>query len=1201
MSCILISSLFTTLNAQVTPPAGEEPMQDGIYEASWKSLGQHETPEWFRNAKFGIWAHWGPQCEPEAGDWYARFMYYSGSGAYNYHVSKYGNPAIFGFKDVINAWKAEQWDPDYLVGLYKSVGARYFMALGNHHDNMDLWDSKYQPWNSVNMGPKKDLLGGWAEACKKYGLPLGVSIHASHAWTWMEPSQDYDGNLTKADGVGKWWEGYDPQDLYAQKHARSVGSSNSGTIHSQWEWGEGAAQPSQAYLTKFYNRTVDMINQYNPAMLYFDDSALPFTPIANEGLKIAAHLYNKSLKDNDNKQQAVIMAKKLSETQKEAILWDVERGIPDKMQEKPWQTCTCIGDWHYNRGVYNNNGYKSASTVIKMLVDIVSKNGNLLLSIPIRGNGSIDEKELAVLNGIKAWMDINSESIYETRPWTTFGEGPTADAANPINNQGFNEGMNYTAEDVRFVQKDGYVYATVMGWPSGTQMTLKSLSSVSPYYTGKIKSVQILGTGDVNYTCTKEGLNVTLPSTRPNQIAFVIKVGFTDELTYEDFQALSAEAQLTLTAATLNTGTNTGQYDTAKVSLFQTTLEELNKLQGNATPAEVQQAYLALQSAFSSFLLDGRVKGGVPNETLAQNVTVKYLKEARNFSRSDVGATPNSRWGLLGDPWIVTPNIINQEGNTRGGFDAWNAWADWTGRSIGIQKWNSTDPAITDGMIYQTTKLPAGSYNLKIYVHEQEGFKSGEAYLTVARGNVLPLHKELREKALTFYDMSQSATKQQYTCCAFELTEETEVSIGWCLSLAASATGHSIRVNDIRLLKDSKDVSATYLKNYTSIQRKDLEYKRFGIPSNWETQNFSITQAASDGNKKGIDKYPGYNSLMMGVWNDLSSASGDLSNAKLYRKVALPAGTYFFGASYEALYQLAKGFLFASYELPNFTTVESKALACYDMRESAKDENWYGLTFTLPSDTTIYLGWINNFKTGSTTQEFRVKDLALLRYLNSAAEWVPEEAFQPGNASLELGMREFAKVTGATYVLTPDNEVYLTGKDGAEIQFGQVNLSGVKEMAVRTAATSVGVNARYEVYLDNQPTPWVSIPALSTTRSNAFTLSTKEVPASDGVHSLRIIFKGHSSNLQSIGLLRATTGTQVLESDKPQTWSVYQDDNTLHISGLNGEFITVCDASGRLIYSATPDGDTLSIPLGEDQIYAVRIGTYSLKVVRKMQ
>ena len=246
-------------------------------------------------------------------------MYYPGQWQQEVHLKKYGDPKDFGFKDVIHEWKAERWQPDSLIRFYKSVGAKFFMTLANHHDNFDLWDSQYQPWNSVNMGPKRDIVGEWAKACRKYGLPLGVSVHASHAWTWYEGSQRYDGKLTKADGKGKWWEGYDPQDLYQQSHERSKNSWDVNAIHSQWAWGNGASQPSEAFKTNVYNRTLDLINRYSPDVLYFDDTVLPFYPISDEGVRILAHMYNKSLKDNKGEMRAVVTGKILEERHKEAM------------------------------------------------------------------------------------------------------------------------------------------------------------------------------------------------------------------------------------------------------------------------------------------------------------------------------------------------------------------------------------------------------------------------------------------------------------------------------------------------------------------------------------------------------------------------------------------------------------------------------------------------------------------------------------------------------------------------------------------------------------------------------------------------------------------------------------------------------------------------------------------------------------------
>lgn len=497
----------------------------GPFQPTWDSLEKYQVPEWFRDAKFGMWAHWGPQCQPEAGDWYARGMYQEGSRQYQYHLKKYGHPSVFGFKDVINEWKAEKWDPEELVSLYKSVGARYFMAMANHHDNMDMFDSTYQPnWNAAKVGPKKDIIGGWAKAAKRNGLPFGVSVHASHAWIWYETAQrsdkngsyagvPYDGKMTKADGSDKWWEGLDPQELYAQNHPLSKNSEDDHMIHSQWSWGNGAAQPSEAYIKKFYNRTIELIDKYNPDVVYFDDSQLPFWPISDAGLQIAAYLYNKSIRDH-GELRAVINGKILDESQRKAMVWDIERGQANSIQPLPWQTDTCIGGWHYDRSIYDNNRYKTAKTVIHTLVDVVSKNGNLMLNIPVRGDGSIDELERKVVNEIGVWMNLNSESIYGTRPWKLFGEGPAQESAATLTAQGFNEGKGkpFTSEDVRFATKGGILFATVMGWPESGKVLIKSLASGSANYPDKINKVELVSKKQpLKFERNKQGLVVQFP------------------------------------------------------------------------------------------------------------------------------------------------------------------------------------------------------------------------------------------------------------------------------------------------------------------------------------------------------------------------------------------------------------------------------------------------------------------------------------------------------------------------------------------------------------------------------------------------------------------------------------------------------------------------------------------------------------------
>lgn len=510
----------------------KEPIAAGVWEPTVESLSAWTCPEWFRDLKFGIWAHWGPQCQPEDGDWYARNMYVESRREYQYNIDARDHPSRFGFKDWIHEWKAENWDPDALVKLYAETGARYFFTLANHHDNFDLYNSKYQEWNSVAVGPKKDIVGGWAAAARKYGLRFGVSVHAAHSWCWYETSRGadtkgplagvpYDGWLTKEDGKGTWWEGLDPQELYEQRHPLSANDQN-------WTWEEGqVTTPDQAFCDKIYNRTVQLINDYKPDIVYFDDTYLPLWPVSDAGLKILAHGYNHSA-DATGAPQIVFTGKVLTDWQKKTLLWDVERGAPDSIQELPWQTCTCIGMWHYDKHLYYADRYRPAKSVIAMLVDVVSKNGNLLLNIPLRGDGTPDPTELRIVGEIGHWMKINSESIYDTRPWVIYGEGPTAEAANPINAQGFNEGrLRYSAADIRFNKKgDKILYVTLFGVPE-EDVVVKALGSKTAQNKRKIKSITLLGSDEkVAWTQTKENLTIGKPTDIPSPEAVVYKVVF---------------------------------------------------------------------------------------------------------------------------------------------------------------------------------------------------------------------------------------------------------------------------------------------------------------------------------------------------------------------------------------------------------------------------------------------------------------------------------------------------------------------------------------------------------------------------------------------------------------------------------------------------------------------------------------------------
>ena len=494
--------------------------QKGLYEPNWKSLaGNYECPEWFRDAKFGIWACFGVQSVPEEnGSWYARHLYkpyspdsewetFAGQKDYNFHVKTYGHPSEFGMKDICNVFTAAKWDPERLIKLYKKAGAKYFVAMATFHDNFDNWDSTHQPWNSVNVGPRKDLIKGWADAARKNDLPFGVSVHAARAWWWMTAAfgsdrdgplkgVPYDGHMTKADGKGKWWEGLDPQDLYTRPHPQDEG-------------------PDQAYIDKFYLRTLDLIDKYRPDLLYYDDHA---APLEDAGLKLHAHYYNSSLKWNDGKMEVVINTKGNDEQGRKALVDDVERGAKDGLEPQPWQTDTCIGIWFYNK----DQPYKSPSKVITTLIDVVSKNGNLLLSIPMRGDGTIDEREEAILEEVGEWMDIHGEGIYGTRPWKVFGEGPAMAPSGMFQE----DKVHYTHEDIRFTQKGDTLYVFCMVAPEG-ETRVKSLGSDSPHATGPIKCIELLGSKEsIKWSQEKDALIITKPSKLPTKSSVCFRVKF---------------------------------------------------------------------------------------------------------------------------------------------------------------------------------------------------------------------------------------------------------------------------------------------------------------------------------------------------------------------------------------------------------------------------------------------------------------------------------------------------------------------------------------------------------------------------------------------------------------------------------------------------------------------------------------------------
>jgi alpha-L-fucosidase len=518
-SSILISTFGFAQNNQ------KHEIMQGKYQPNWESfIQQYQCPEWFSDAKFGIWAHWTAQCVPENGDWYARNMYIQGNKQYDFHLKNYGHPSEFGFMEFDNLWKAENWNPEELIKLYKKAGAKYFMALANHHDNFDAYNSTYHDWNSVKIGPKKDIVGTWEKVARKNGLYFGVSNHSAHAWHWLQPAYGYDAEgpkvgirydayrLKKEDGKGKWWEGLDPQQLYTGPSIVVPNGIDSIKAMQKWhddndgQWTEKAPENNPAFTEIWFLRAKDLVDKYKPDMIYFDDYGIPQE---QAGLDVVAHYYNASEQWHRGKQAAIVTAKRLEPGQAAGIVEDYERGFVDSIKANPWQTCTCIGKWHYSKKVFEENKYKTTKQVVHQLIDIVSKNGNLLLSIPMKGDGTIDSLEVKFLNEMAEWMEPNGEAIFGTRPWKIFGEGPTKIVAGMFNE----DNISFTPEDIRFTTKGKTLYAMVLGNPSDKKVLIKSLATGSALIEGKISGIQLVGTSEKpNWKQTNEGLLISWKS-----------------------------------------------------------------------------------------------------------------------------------------------------------------------------------------------------------------------------------------------------------------------------------------------------------------------------------------------------------------------------------------------------------------------------------------------------------------------------------------------------------------------------------------------------------------------------------------------------------------------------------------------------------------------------------------------------------------
>lgn len=473
----------------------------GPFQPTMESLRNFECPEWYRDAKLAIWSHWGPQVVPMFGDWYARQLYIEGHDQYRHHWRVYGHPSKVGFKDIVPLWKAEKFDPEGLMKMYVDAGAKYFFGQAMHHDNFDLFDSAHNPWNAVKVGPKKDIVALWQKAARAHGLPFGLSEHLGASFNWWATNKLCD---KKGPYAGAPYDGNDPASasLYYADNGNDGGATG-----YDIEWYTSNA----AFHQHWFDRIKDVIDKYQPDVLYSDGGV----PFGEFGLSIVAHLYNTSTARH-GVNQAVYNQKDTDPAVYTIGVLDIERGGSEKIEEHPWQCDTSVGDWFYNV----KDVYKSPNEVLTTFVDIVSKNGNLVLNIPQLPDGTLDGECDYLLRRMALWMKSNAEGIFASRPWEISGEGTSAPEAGAFKESA----VTWTEADFRFTRKGDIVYAYQMQRSAEGKANIKALAS---NLTRRVTSVRLLGAGPVTFAQTTEGLYINY--NEPEEIDGPLGLAITQE------------------------------------------------------------------------------------------------------------------------------------------------------------------------------------------------------------------------------------------------------------------------------------------------------------------------------------------------------------------------------------------------------------------------------------------------------------------------------------------------------------------------------------------------------------------------------------------------------------------------------------------------------------------------------------------------
>ena len=455
------------------------------FQANWESLKKYTTPDWFRDAKFGIFIHWGVYSVPAFGsEWYPRQMYLKGSKEFQHHTATYGSQDTFGYKNFIPLFKAEKFNADQWISLFKKAGAKYVVPVAEHHDGFAMYKTALSKWNAAEMGPKRDIIGELSEAANKQGLIFGVSSHRIEHWWFLNGGRTFNSDVNNP----AFADFYGP----AREESETM---------------------SPEYMNDWLLRCTELVNKYHPQLFWFD-WWIEQPALDAYKKSFASFYYNKGLEWNKG---VVINYKNNSFPEGIAVL-DLERGKLGSIRPLAWQTDDAIGNLSW--GYTTDNNFKNLQYLVTNLIDIVSKNGNLLLNIGPRSDGTITEEESGLLLGMGKWLDVNGEAIYGTRPWKLYGEGPTESASGSFADQS----KPFTAEDIRFTTKGEILYAIMLG-PPKQNIKIKSLSLDSN--NGKIGSIEMIGSNEkISWAQKKDALNISASPSYPSLNAVVYKITF---------------------------------------------------------------------------------------------------------------------------------------------------------------------------------------------------------------------------------------------------------------------------------------------------------------------------------------------------------------------------------------------------------------------------------------------------------------------------------------------------------------------------------------------------------------------------------------------------------------------------------------------------------------------------------------------------